>query len=111
MILFVLSIAIWIIPFIRPLEFIIFALIVLGFVAAVRGAENTTPGLSEASDHIFNNLQQSTRLSNNLFKESAEERLLKTEEKKLSALYHRIEEDEKQIESLKEEVAQLKKKQ
>ena len=48
--LFLFSVVLWIFPFLRYGEFVILVFVVLGFISAAQGNENTMPILSELAD-------------------------------------------------------------
>ena len=109
-VLFIASILIWLVPILRFSEFIIFGLMILGFISASMGNQNTIPILSDIADRFFRNQPLNIKPLNSTNNESKlDEQLMKREEKKLSSLYHRLEIDEKKIDELAHKVEQLKK--
>jgi uncharacterized membrane protein len=140
-VLFLLSLILWFFPILRLGEFVVLALVVLGFIKAAMGDENTFPVLSEIADgtmklkhlksywhhtkHGAIKIVKPDHKTPSIIKEELREqerelteqekllekerRMVELEERKLSALHHRVTEDEKRLDSLADEVHTLEK--
>lgn len=139
-VLFLLSLILWAVPFLRYGEFLILVFMVFGFITAAQGNENSTPILSEFADgalrlkhikyywqslkygiiKIFKPGYEAPEVRTELKtedKESSDQkkileksnRITDLEEKKLSTLYKRVNEDEKRMDELADEVHTLEK--
>ena len=133
--LFVMSILLWPIEILRYAEFLVLALVILGFIEAVSGHEYRIPVIADIADgkirkhhfhkawhtvkHTFIKIfkpehitptfktelhEQEKELSYQEKTLETEKRLLEQEGKKLSALLYRVEDDEKHLHELEDEV-------
>jgi len=132
-ILFLVSLILGAFPILWYGEILVLLLDVLGFLAAATGNENNLPLLSEISDgtisarhfrnywlsleRIFkpgaapvikNDEDKNDRVRN--LKAKVEEKVAEVEERKISSLYNRVNEDERKLGKLENEVHQLEKK-
>jgi len=126
-VLFLVSLVLWFVPILQWGEFAILALAIYGFIQASMGDENKTPILSELSDGTLKRADLGRYISGTkeaaqapqpismppvkevpmpetqVAKPSAEE----GEERKVSALFKRLTEDEKELHRLEDEVKKL----
>lgn len=137
-VLFILSLLLWILPVLRYGELVVLVFMVLGFITAALGNENTLPILSEIADctlrpkdlkkywgELKSGARKIAKPDENVapliknpgddedrvkgMQAKVEEKMEEVEERKISTLYNRINEDEKRIEKLEDEVKGLKK--
>jgi uncharacterized membrane protein len=132
-ILFLLSLVVWFVPYIQYGEFVILALCVFGFVQASMGNENHTPVLSELADgtlsrrdvrHYFKEAEdeaikavkpdyvapaERAEAPQAIPEDSAmpREGAVELDEEKMSALFHRLTEDENELHRLEDEVKKV----
>lgn len=132
-VLFALSLVLWLVPLLRYGEFGVLALSLFGFIQAATGNENHTPLISEIADGTFGKKDlkhyymkakdgtikvikpdtvPSPMVAERKVEATPETPMSKPgvteiEEQKLSALYHRLSEDEVVIHRLEDEVRRL----
>ncbi len=125
-VLFVLSLLLWSIPILRYGEFAVLALALFGFIQAATGNENHTPIVSEVADGTFGkaDLKVYTEKAIKIVRPNyvspkketgkknegtpeAKSGAAEIDEQKLSALYHRVADDENEIHRLEAEVKKL----
>lgn len=133
--LFFISIGLWLFPFLRLTEIFVLALMILGFIEAAQGHLYHIPLIGDISEghfhwtelrkighalkhlaihmvkpeHVtppFEGSHPSPAAAVNQEK-SLEELSLEREEQQIAALLHRVEEDEKKIHTLEEEVKKI----
>jgi uncharacterized membrane protein len=128
-VLFMLSLLLWPIAWLRYGEYLVMALSLFGFIQAATGNENHTPIVSEVADGTFGktDLRIYTEKAIRMVKPNyvspkketgktvegapeasvAKSGMVEAEEQKLSALYHRLSDDENEMHRLESEVKKL----
>lgn len=136
-VLFILSLVLWPFPILHYGEFLLLALMVLGFIEAVTGNPYEIPVIANIAEgrlrlhhfkkawhitkhtaikiakpeHITPEFKEELKKQEHELKEQEkvldmEKRLMEQEDKKLSALMHRVDDDEKELHKLEDEVHQ-----
>lgn len=133
--LFFISIGLWILPFLRVTEIFVLALMILGFIEAAQGHLYRIPLIGDISEghfhwtelrkighalkhlaiHMVKPEHVTPPFEDKAFPQKREatpeknldELSLEREEQQISALLHRVEEDEKKIHTLEEEVKKI----
>lgn len=132
-ILFVLSLVLWLIPWLQYGEFVVLALSLFGFIQAATGNENHTPLISEIADGTFGKkdlkhyymkakdgtikvikpddvpapMEAERKVEAMPETPVVKAGVVEIEDQKLSALFHRLSEDENEIHRLENEVKKL----